>query len=295
MFAKENGKRLSNGSYTGAIGMVVNRKAHALVRSVDYYLDSDLIDFSLSVKSELYVTAEYLDVTSSDLDQSFYSLLKILSPLILFFIEFLFLTLLSFVILYLFLYCIHKNDKKSNLISKSINLLFGFKNKKQFFERPNAIGLFLISFLILESFVQNIIQNNINANGVVVDTSFLTTSTEKLLNSKKKVCFIEAGPEVDFFKFAPPNTLPNKIYTQLNFASYECFLFKDKKINFRPYDLDTFFCLMYLDGLKTILGLAKNTNSKNVFVNDKPLFEVLRAVALRKGLSKEIRRYLDNW
>lgn len=34
-------------------------------------------------------------------------------------------------------------------------------------------------------------------------------------------------------------------------------------------------------------------NPKNVFVNDKPLFEVVRSVAIRKGLSKEVKNYLD--
>ena len=52
---------------------------------------------------------------------------------------------------------------------------------------------------------------------------------------------------------------------------------------------------MYLDTLRTILSLAQLTNRKNVFVNDKPLFEVLRAVAIRKGLSREVKTYLDKW
>ena len=45
--------------------------------------------------------------------------------------------------------------------------------------------------------------------------------------------------------------------------------------------------------LSNCTGLAQTSNSKNVFVNDKPLFEVMRSVAIRKGLPKEVKNYLD--
>ena len=188
MFAKENGKRLANGSFDGAIGLVVNKKADGLVRSIDYQsLDANLVDYSLTVKSELYVTSEYLDVQSSDFEQSFHSLYEMFSPLLFFFIECLILFVLSFIFFTLILFLSYRDRKKPNLISKSIETFFKFK--KTLFKKPNAIGIFLVSFLLLEAFIQNIIQNNINVSMVVVDQSALTTSTVKLLNSKKKGIF----------------------------------------------------------------------------------------------------------
>lgn len=74
---------------------------------------------------------------------------------------------------------------------------------------------------------------------------------------------------ISFFSFClnPPfvsiPSVPNKIYTQLQVAKYQCFLFKNHQINFHPYDLDTFFVVMYLDMLRSILGESKLVHSKN--------------------------------
>lgn len=55
----------------------------------------------------------------------------------------------------------------------------------------------------------------------------------------------------------PPNSplpVPNKIYKQLQFEKYRCFIFKNHAIDFHPYDLDKFLVMMYLDMLRAILG-----------------------------------------
>lgn len=223
---------------------MVNGKADGLVRAIDWtYLDPDLVDFSLAVKSELYVTSEYLDVHSSD-KQSLSSLYEMFRPLFLFFVECFVLFVLSFIFLNVLLHYTNRKGKKQNLISKTADTFFKFD--KPLFKRPNAIGLFLIAFLLLEFLIQNIIQNSISASWVVVDTSQfvcileysffgpfsgplfwpsflalffgplsgsflnrmhflprrLTTSTEKLLKSKKKVCFIGEFLSITIFDYS---------------------------------------------------------------------------------------------
>lgn len=210
---------------------MVNGKADGLVRAIDWtYLDPDLVDFSLAVKSELYVTSEYLDVHSSD-KQSLSSLYEMFRPLFLFFVECFVLFVLSFIFLNVLLHYTYRKGKKQNLLSKTADTFFKFD--KPLFKRPNAIGLFLIAFLLLEFLIQNIIQNSISASWVVVDTSQfvcilnllfwsfffgplsgsflnrmhflprrLTTSTEKLLKSKKKVCFIGEFLSITIFGYS---------------------------------------------------------------------------------------------
>lgn len=151
------------------LGLVVNGKADGLVRAIDWtYLEPDLVDFSLAVKSELYVTSEYLDVHSSD-KQSLTSLYAMFRPLFSFSVECLVLFVLSFIFLNLLLHLTYRDEKKPNLLSKTVDTFFKFN--KPLFKRPNATGLFLIAFLLLEFLIQNIIQNSISASWVVVDTS----------------------------------------------------------------------------------------------------------------------------
>ena len=154
------------------------RKADGLVRSIDYYMDPDLVDYSLSVKSELYVTSEYLDAKTSTGSQSLSALSEMFSPLVLFFVECLLLFVFSFAVLNLILF-IHDDTKfKCSSLAKSIEIFFKFD--KSLFKRPDSIGLFMITYILLEFFVQNIIQNSINASWVVVDTSQMITSVSFL-------------------------------------------------------------------------------------------------------------------
>lgn len=142
-------------------------------------MDPDLVDYSLSVKSELYVTSEYLETKNSVSSHSLSALSEMFSPLVLFFVECLVLFAFSFVVLNLILFIQDDAKLKCNSLVKSIEIFFKFN--KSLLKKPDSIGLFMVTFILLEFFVQNIIQNNINASWVVVDTSQIITSVSCFL------------------------------------------------------------------------------------------------------------------
>ena len=80
-----------------------------------------------------------------------------------------------------------RSRNKMKLILQSTEAFFGFKIS--FYKKLNALGLFLISFVIFRFLVQNIILNNIGSSSVIVDTSFLITSIDKILTTNRKLCF----------------------------------------------------------------------------------------------------------
>ena len=69
-------------------------------------------------------------------------------------------------------------------------------NKKQNF-KIKTLSFFYLLFLF---FIQNFFTNNINTGNVIVDTSDLLYSKNKLLDTKKEICFPEKNTEYqDYF------------------------------------------------------------------------------------------------
>ena len=169
----------------------MNQTVDGIIRPTTFYLESDKINFIGAFKRESYHSFQFIQNKPIQLTSSKQTIEVFLS-LKSFLIECLILYLISILIANLILYLTFRNKSKTKLIYKSIlETFFGFR-KLNFYKKVNdAIHLhwFLLSFAFFQFFVQAIIQNCISSSTVILDTSFLITSIDKILNSKKKLCF----------------------------------------------------------------------------------------------------------
>ena len=99
----------------------------------------------------------------------------------------------------------------------------------------------------------------------------------------------------DFFKYAPINTLPNFVYNKLSDHSNRCFLLDG--ISFKKFKnkLDSYIVFVFKAFMEVCSNIVRNFYQSDLFINDKPYFDVLMTSYIRRSLPKNIKTYLDKW
>ena len=260
------------------------------IRPTNFYTQSDLIDFVGVFKTEQYNVYQPLankpDSSSKQTIEVFLSLESFLFGCLLLYFA-------SFLIGCLILFSTNNGERRGRLVTKCFNTLLGFRQSAC--RQPNPIGILVASFVLFQFLVQNIILNSMSSTSVVVDSSFLITSIERMFERNRKVCFGEGGPETGFFEFAPKNTIPYRIFSQLGFADNPCYLLNKGNFNFMPFPPGTFFGLIYYTTARIIKNLMHASTHRNAFLYERSFFEILRTIGIRKNLPDHLRANIDQW
>ena len=131
---------------------------------VSHYIDDEKIGKGLSVKYE--------------------TILNLLAPSTLVLIEYL--SCLAFAFFFVFLLNFHFKRRSLNSFRLSCAFMFNlFSNHEPFFKRASSISLVYMWTLLFLFLMKTILTNNENMNKIIVDTSELIDSEEKIFQTKK--------------------------------------------------------------------------------------------------------------
>lgn len=174
-----------------------------------------LVDFTVPFRPSSYLTVQMIDDKKNVLGkQSFYDLYSIFAPSESFFAFWFGIFLFVLIVSTFLLRFTSKNVAK---FSSFFETLLDLPTRTL---KPNAFGIYFIFFILYIFLILDIIQNNVKTLKLLVDTSQLITSEERLIRTKKEVCFLEESQETDFFRvsiFFRPKSY-QRIFTLKNFS-----------------------------------------------------------------------------
>lgn len=288
---EEFGTKLPNGSYSGVLSDIVDLKVDASFKSGDYYINESLFGFTHPVYNEPYHTIQFIDKKSHLKDKNLFDAISIFMPSVYFFLEYISLFIFSLTIAFYLLQLSLRNRQSKSFLTYSTVIFF----KKNLFKRVNFLSIFMIFFVLYKFILHQLLQNSIKTNKVIVDVSNLVINKEKLLTTKKTVCFFEDTKTNDYFKFAPNETLAHFVYNKLTDPTDRCFMITGVNFNKMKKSLDHYLFFIFKSFSDICLNIVKNFHQTDVFRSDNFYFDLLFTTYIRKNLPKELKHYLDSW
>lgn len=147
-------------------GLIQQAKADILLRAGHYFINPEIVDFSVSIKPDKYHVFQFID--SKKIERNDH-LTSIFAPSTSFFLEYLFLILISFLISIFIFKRVHQKPLNFNkFLSLSVKIFFFPEN---FTKILTSFTIFVAWFSLFNYLIRQLLQNNIKTSAVIVDTS----------------------------------------------------------------------------------------------------------------------------
>ena len=269
----------ANKTYEGAVAMVMQSKADSYIRPINYFdADHRMIDYSDVVMSKSFNTLQLIEKKlSSQTEKSLMGLLNFLLPS-LGYLGLLFASLLLYFVA-LFLLSSFKLAKLRRLRRRQN---FKFKILSFFF----VAGMFLTSLFF---------SCNLNTMKILVDVSDILYSKEKLLETKREICYPELNSELNYFIHAVKGSFEARMYEKSNKKNL-CILLMDNGMgNLLKRNLNSIFLLIPDEGQLAISRGIQTLFRKDTFINSFTFCKTLQAFIIRKDMDKELKSFINAW
>lgn len=186
------------------------------------FIDNSLVDLSNVISSQDYVVGHFIK-TRKDYGASinFQMILDLFVPSVWFLGECVGCLAFSFFFLLLISLCSGGNLKRSFPVNFFYNL---FSLSDSFFKRPTLIGQLFLCNLIFLALVTQIFSNNVKIERVVVDSSSLLHSKNRLYHTKREACWLFKSKDIEVFVKAPKGTFYHYLYHNKTNLKEPCFL-----------------------------------------------------------------------
>lgn len=259
--------------------MVMQSKADSYIRPINFFdADQRLIDYSDVVMSKSFNTMQIIEKKlSTQEEQSLMNLLNFLIPSLGFVGLLLASLLLYFASLLL-------------LSSFKLTKLRRLKRRTNFKTRIQWLSF--VAFLFLMSLF---FSANLNTMKIVVDVSDVLYSKEKLLETKRELCYPELNSELNYFIHAVKGSFEEKMYEKSNKKDLCILLANNGMGNLLKRNLNSIFLLIPDEGQLAISRGIQTLFRKDTFINSFEFCKTLRAFIIRKDMDKQLKAFINVW
>ena len=158
--------------------MIANSKADIFVRPMEYLLNANYVYYTDAFMTLNYNPIQIIDKKSKD--QIAFNLIDLFNFLI---PSFDFLLLLASGLLFYF----------------ASLWLFAYFAKPAKFKQSQQFLILSFFYLLFLFFMIEFFNDNLSTENVILDTSYLLDSKEKILETKREFCFFEKSTELNYF------------------------------------------------------------------------------------------------
>lgn len=158
--------------------------------------------------------------------------------------------------------------------------------------KARILWLPFIAFLFL---ISQFISCNLNTMKIVVDVSDILYSKEKLLETKREICYPELNSELKFFTDAVKGSFEAKMYEKSNKKELCILLMNNGMGNLLKRNVNKIFLLIPDEGQLAISRGIQTLLRKDTFINSFEFCKTLRAFIIRKDMDKQLKAFINVW